>query len=719
MERVRYIKHVDTGNPLRTYVDGQTIDIILPKNKIDLASFKLYYDVEIDPVYKYAVMAPIDAYVPSVPNLIPDDRSGATINNPETFAVMFDPNHRDSVLASLIPFQDVPGVDIPHISPNIMTRGSTLPPQPAHTDPLTGDPVTDPDTRDPIFHPALPHIDPDTMTQLIIDGVPQFLPAEPELDEDGFTVIGEDGFAVFLPAEPIMDPDSGTPFLNTDGSPVMLPAEPDIDPATGLQRTDPTTGTITLLPAVTPIIEIMDEHGKPIPTTMNPTPNILMMIDPAFVHPPPPLIPATDKFGKNIPNEPPFVVMMNDPAFTPDVPPVPLPIPRPAGTSETFLKRFMPRLSSSIIDTLTIKRNGTVVQEIKDYNIIFNILNDGLKEEDDLDGDKIDTLNYTKIGKDNKPIKVCDFANTTAPEAISPLTYRYFISNFLGLIGEGSSSLIDAGKNEIMISIKLAPKYITYRGIDIHDIDHTVIRNIADRSHEIDYQYKISNVFGNIDVLPQATNVPTVINFKHYNTVKATHTITKDTQLNYKHKGKLDYILSTFVVGGNHDTGLQLQQCNKDASIFGVPFKKNYGDLRAFVRTPVTSQHVSSKMIKDLTTENNLDNSLYFARQAINVRSSQYTLNGQALTPRMDMSQMYAQAKEFFNNKMDRVRSLSSFESEFFVFPAVISQDDDNYVSEIEWKCFEGNNREYALSYENKGKVYPIMFLCCYKNVQM
>lgn len=48
----------------------------------------------------------------------------------------------------------------------------------------------------------------------------------------------------------------------------------------------------------------------------------------------------------------------------------------------------MPRLSFSVINTITIHKNGAVTQEIMDHHVSFDVLNNGLQEEDDLDSDK-------------------------------------------------------------------------------------------------------------------------------------------------------------------------------------------------------------------------------------------------------------------------------------------------------------------------------------------
>lgn len=401
-----------------------------------------------------------------------------------------------------------------------------------------------------------------------------------------------------------------------------------------------------------------------------------------------------------------------------------IPVPAIGGAAqpnvpETYLKRFMPRLSSSIIETITITKNANIIQEIKDYNVLFNILNDSMREEDNLDSNKPDTLNVTLVSDANIPGQLCDFCNLSAPESIrEPLTYKYFISSFLGLINEGTSGVLDCTKNEYKISIKLAPKYITYRGLDVLEIDITDVAQIAEKYPD-DYHYRLSNVFANIDVLPESTLAPQKISFKHYDTVRGTETHTKDITLSYTHKGEIDYLISSFIVLGHEDTGLQLEACNEDEIVFDTKFKLDYPTFDDFVDTPFSVKYSSSKAIKTLVKTNNLNNSLYFSRQALNLRSSQYFINGQAITPSMDIPEIYGQAKEFFNNLMTRVKCLASFESEFFVFPISIEQNEKDYCTTIEWQCTAGDRTDFATTYDNNGDVYPIMFISYNKEIDV
>ena len=230
-------------------------------------------------------------------------------------------------------------------------------------------------------------------------------------------------------------------------------------------------------------------------------------------------------------------------------------------------------------------------------------------------------------------------------------------------------------------------------------------------TYPTEYHYTLTNVFGIIDVLPDNTPVSNQITFKHFNTVKGSKNNTKNTSLSHTHKGTLNYIIGTFVVLGDNDTGLQLTKCNKNTSIFGEYFKGNYSDIFAYEETPIVSLTASSRVAKSLSTENNLDNSLYFKRAGSNIKTSQFFMNGQAITPMMDIPQIYNVAKEFFNNAMTRVKSIASFENEFFVFPMMINQYQEEYSSEIEWVCSSGNRKDF--------NAYPILILCSDKTIDV
>lgn len=382
-----------------------------------------------------------------------------------------------------------------------------------------------------------------------------------------------------------------------------------------------------------------------------------------------------------------------------------------------FRKRFMPRLSSSIIDTLTITKDGEEIQTIKDYNVIFNIRNDAMSEEDQIDGDKTDTLNYAYTDNENINKRVCDYVSQTVdPLQRAPIKYRYFINSFLGLINEGTSSILDCTKNEYKISIKLAPKYITYRGIEnfvAGELPATI------NTFPENYHYRLSNVFANINVHPQSTPTQSKIMFKHYHVVKGANDATKNVNISHKHKGNLDYLMASFVVLGEYDRTLELFKCSQNQNITGAFFRRTYAALADYLAIPITTAFVSSKTMKSLSTEFNLDNSLYFKRQGTNLKSSQFLINGQAVTPQMSMSEIYSQAKEFFNHQMTRPKSLSSFENEFFVFPLNVSNQQEDFSMDIQWSCTADRRTTYNAAFINSGKAYPILILCSNKEIEV
>ena len=86
-----------------------------------------------------------------------------------------------------------------------------------------------------------------------------------------------------------------------------------------------------------------------------------------------------------------------------------------------YLKRFMPRLSQSIIQELTVSVNNVPIQSIKEFNLLFNILNDGMKENDDIHSNKIDTLKYSYIENDNTVVTQSDFTDSSFSAVRDPI----------------------------------------------------------------------------------------------------------------------------------------------------------------------------------------------------------------------------------------------------------------------------------------------------------
>lgn len=371
--------------------------------------------------------------------------------------------------------------------------------------------------------------------------------------------------------------------------------------------------------------------------------------------------------------------------------------------NNTYLKRFLPRLAQSVIDEIIITNNGNVIQNIKEFGLLYNILNDAIKEEDDIYCDKPDTLNATFINADNSSSVSVDVYDSWVANVRNPLKYRFFIKDFIGLINESTKSIIDCSKNNIKISIVLAPREITYRGVKI-------IPSNVNENFSLDYHYRLSNVSAIIDVVPDSTPSGGRFSFKDYKHIAGDVLINKTSSIKYKHKGNLSYVFGTFTDSQRKtDTGLQLQFCNSVQATFGLTFVSDYaafGNLRTFSGTTLNVKNILDRM-----PPNALNNSIYFKRNGLNIKSSQFVLNGQNMTPQLDISQIYLTAKEFFNNQMNRVKSLVQFQNDFFVFPIQIHITDDEFISEIEW------NVESGLNDPNGGT--PHLFICSEKTIDL
>lgn len=354
-------------------------------------------------------------------------------------------------------------------------------------------------------------------------------------------------------------------------------------------------------------------------------------------------------------------------------------------TDDTQYKRFLPRLSQSIIQELDVYVDNKPVQRIKEYNYLFNILNDGLNEFDDIDGDKTDTIQFNEIDQNNIAKSSTDI--TTGEGHV----YKYFIDKYIGFLND--VKILDCRNKTVKIVIKLAPKWITYRGIS--PSTQGVTKEV-DTEKDSSHQYGISNVSANIDIISpdQYVAKENEIVFEDFKYVKGLKDSDKNTILSLKHKGNINYILSTFMDFNNEtDTGLQFVGANNDVVTFGT--------LSVYDRTQ------EEKKIKN--SVNLLNNSLYFKRNGLNIKSCQYKLNGQDITPLMSITEIFNVAKKFFDG-MKRVKTINSFQNDFFCFPVDIGQVPDDMISEIEFnvkadnKSSNGGTGIMYLSYDKQYK---------------
>ena len=390
---------------------------------------------------------------------------------------------------------------------------------------------------------------------------------------------------------------------------------------------------------------------------------------------------------------------------------------------DTYLKRFMPRLSQSIIQELNVSVNNNPIQQIKDFNLLFNILNDGKHEDDEIHSERTNTMTYSYIDDDNLVQVNHDLVSTTLLadyKGTEPLVYKYFINKFLGFIND--VKFLDCRDKNIKISIRLAPKWITYRGFDNPDAQFKAKldangdvvldaegNEIMEPWQEVrntlfgdNHKYRLRNVHANINIVSPDEDVPFEknIRFEDFKNIKGVKGSDKNTYLSIKHKGNINYILSTFTDENREtDAELQLYGCNAN---FGklLPESATIDDLNDGLYSALM---MSPEFVKVLRMENVLNNSIYFKRNGLNIKSCQYRLNGQDITPIMNMMEIYNLAREFFGG-MKRVHSTVSFQNEFFCMPISVGKIEDGMLSEIEWIVNADSKSA------NGGE--PIMFVC-------
>jgi hypothetical protein len=133
-------------------------------------------------------------------------------------------------------------------------------------------------------------------------------------------------------------------------------------------------------------------------------------------------------------------------------------------------KGHYPRLSSSIIDTLTIYVNGTQIENIQNYNLLYNTLYD-------LDGGGIDQQAKRCLENVDPSVYylITDDQTTSATPQITALAatdnstvYRKFvINNWCGFLATCSTPCIDTNDlNEVIIEIRLATSDICFLSCD-------------------------------------------------------------------------------------------------------------------------------------------------------------------------------------------------------------------------------------------------------------
>lgn len=372
-------------------------------------------------------------------------------------------------------------------------------------------------------------------------------------------------------------------------------------------------------------------------------------------------------------------------------------------TTYKTIKRFFPRLSQSIIQELTIKKDNVIIQHLDQFNMLYAILNDVYKEYDDIDSSSCDTVqnnflsNTGTIENENK-IQSEDRVNTYLEKYNEGDIVRFHINKFLGFLSEGNR-YIDTTDTDIQVIIKFAPPSILYRGINSEEPKYNTNQEFAP-------DYILSDITASIDMVDDAP-ISDNFTFKDYKYVEGTYNATNKRCLLTMHIDKpVEYILGTF----NNPTRLKdnelfLAHCNADENTFGVLSKAeiDINDLNDKTPCDVLYSYEIAKFQKESYV---LNSSVYFDRQGRGIRFCRYFMNNYELTPRLDILGCFNETRKCFGSEYKRVPNLLAFEENFFL-NAIRLDDTTNELKKIDWEVDVDPTRENS----NVGGT-PMLFAC-------
>lgn len=377
------------------------------------------------------------------------------------------------------------------------------------------------------------------------------------------------------------------------------------------------------------------------------------------------------------------------------------------------IPRFFPRLSSCVLSDVVVSVENKVIQHIREFNTLQAILNDIHKEYDDIDSTTIDSLknidlNNTGLLKMSSKILPYTRPATMLSKYSSQNIQQYFVSSWLGFLGEGSR-YFDATDKEVKIAFKLSPPNILYKGSPDEYYVTQQYSATDTRLYMFTTDYEIYDIKATIDVLDDIPVIDRFV-FKDYYFQEGSYLASNKKCLTSISTDKpIEWLLSTFKQPDylTSDTELQLMHCNPNIAKFGEILKKQLTLDDINLRKPnyLAYSYEISKLQKDPYV---LNSSLWFSHQGDGIRFCKYRLNGFDLTPQMDIITCYSETKKCFNSDFKKAVSIQSFEADFFA-NAVRIDDNTHEYKLIEWEV-----EIDSLKSNTKGG-QPMMF-CCYTN---
>jgi hypothetical protein len=373
-------------------------------------------------------------------------------------------------------------------------------------------------------------------------------------------------------------------------------------------------------------------------------------------------------------------------------------------------RRFLPRLSSSIISDLVIKINDQEIQNTKEYGMLFAILNDIRKEYDDLDSTAADTVQEHFFNTAGIIGNISRIQAVTRPSGNTDKYYpgskkSYFIDKWVGFLNEGNR-YFDARDKDIKIIIKLAPANILYRGINSLDVTATDYTPNVVKEYPPDYV--VTDIKASVDVLDEMPVMPGDFIYNDYSYTQGGFlNNSKISTTSFETNKSVNWVLGTFSNPNRTvDQELILQHCHKNDTQYGALVKNTVTLADINAKTPNSTLY-SYEVAKNQKDSYLLNSSMYYMRSGDGISTCQYRLNNYDLTPPLDVISCYTETKKAFASDYKRVSNIYSFESEFFC-NAIAIDDKSEEFKKIDWDIVIDPSKTQVGG-------YPMLF-CCFKN---
>lgn len=395
------------------------------------------------------------------------------------------------------------------------------------------------------------------------------------------------------------------------------------------------------------------------------------------------------------------------------------------GADTRSILRFFPKLSSGIIEELTILRDNQVIQYIQSYNYIDCLLNDLTTNDDsEVQRLKTDTIRKREIyyeGGNQTLINDPIIASVQRPGTLTTEWYdfiqnnvrvtnadTFFVSKFIGFL---NMKYLDARNHDYTIRIKLAPTNILYNGIWF-----TGTAGITVNTTFSEAKYKVMNPYFMFDVMSELpSDGGESQTFMNYDVQYGNNDVNaKKVNLVAYTNDPLLYVMGTFINPWRSlVTNLQLAHFNDDTVQFGNRILATYTGFNQINEVYPLNDTYTAKQAMDTAELMILNNSVYFDRFGTAIQSASFKLNTYSLTPEMTIVDIFNQTKKYLKTDLKRITALCQFENNFFAHVAGIEDMSEDF-KRIEW------NVSHKLSYIGNASTtggIPMLILCTVKKL--